>query len=78
MTTIKRLALLECEKRCLTLSITGTPCCAQKSYASLASVKALSVPGMIGRPASMADCRADTLSPILAITEAGGPINLAK
>ena len=33
------------------------------------SNKAESVPGIIGRPASKADWRADTLSPILAITE---------
>ena len=40
------------------------------------SDNAVSVPGIIGKPASKADWRADTLSPILAMTPEEGPINI--
>ena len=62
--------------RTWTLRMTGQPCAVTKSSASWAVVTAVSVPGMMGSPAAMADCRAATLSPIFAITAAWGPMNL--
>ena len=43
-----------------TFRMTGQPCWVTKATACSAVVTASSVPGMMGRPAAMADCRAAT------------------
>ena len=56
---------------------TGQPCSSPKATTSSASASAAVVPGTPATPAARAAWRADSLSPMISMAAAGGPMKTA-